>query len=76
MTVCARKHLHVHVHMYIEQYVCLNNKYKQKHRIVLLESSTSAVLRFLFSLCKTEQLGMGWKKARCFVRKGAGSFSS
>lgn len=56
--------------------VCLNNKYKQKHRIVLLERSTSAVLRFFFTLCKSQQLGMGWKKARCFVRKGAGSLSS
>lgn len=70
--VCARQH----VHMYIEECVCLNNKYKQKHRIVLLERSTSAVLRFFFPLCKSQQLGMGWKNARCFVRKGAGSLSS
>lgn len=50
--------------------VCLNNKYKQKHRIVLLEHSTSAVLRFFFAM-QIATTGNGLKKGTLLCEEGS-----
>lgn len=58
-----------YVHRTVCACVCLNNKYKQKHRIVLLERSTSAVLRFFFPM--QIATGNGLKKGTLLCEEGS-----
>lgn len=66
--VCASACAYVHRTVCV--CVCLNNKYKQKHRIVLLERSTSAVLRFFFPM-QIATTGNGLKKGTLLCEEGS-----